>query len=115
MRLYKHFTRTKDGYEDDDGNTITTDFLMEHPHQIWEDDGYVAIDSSPVEDIVSAKNGQWISVKDKLPTKEGDYIAYSSFVEALYYQDSKWKDYTGDEIVIVNEVTHWMPLPEIPK
>lgn len=81
---------------------------------------------------------EWISVKDKLPNKNGKYlccyrlyafgsksIGIYSFAKNLrkvdkydfksenragwYDYDSEWGYYER------NNVTHWMPLPELPK
>lgn len=52
---------------------------------------------------------KWISVNERLPEKDGDYITYGdgdikirTFFFRLYFE---WDDC----------VTHWMPLPEVPK
>ena len=82
---------------------------------------------------------EWISVKDRLPEKEGKYLCaeYSktfkeqfvnifSFAKDLYkvdefdfsYQKGKSGFYSYDSewgYIHRNEVTHWMPLPELPK
>ena len=84
-----------------------------------------------IEDLPEA----WISVKDRLPEKEGKYLVYINdgrdFIGmACFYldlhkfnkyefpnqhrpgwcqYDSEWGDYE------VSNVTHWMPLPEPPK
>ena len=64
---------------------------------------------------------KWISVKEKLPKKEGKYLIYTKnltgykpleeniFIAIFYCNDwifKYWED---------NDVTHWMPLPEPPK
>ena len=77
-------------------------------------------------------NFEWISVKDKLPNEDGDYlccwgnkyIRIYSFAKNLskidrydfcgkktgwYDLDSEWGYYE------ISSVTHWMPLPELPK
>ena len=64
---------------------------------------------------------EWISVKDKLPTKPGEYIVAFDFgrVGTNYYRTRetisyRYKDphwaYSGNEYI-----THWMPLPEPPE
>ena len=69
------------------------------------------------------KQSEWISVDERLPDKFGKYLTYikshySSYVDILYYDsnqsawyffDNEWGDCE------VNDVTHWMPLPEAPK
>lgn len=74
----------------------------------------------------------WISVKERLPEKNGEYLAYyhngllEMRIGVVDYQwvDDKfareacpkeggyphWYDYADETIV-----THWMPLPEPPK
>lgn len=58
------------------------------------------------------KNGQWVSVKDRLPKKKGDYIIYNTdgIVWPYWYDadDNSWYDSCGYKTDIV---THWMPLP----
>lgn len=78
---------------------------------------------------------EWISVKDRLPKKDGTYLCchffYGSYYTSVrsfaknlrkvdkydfdtnksgwYDSDSEWGYYE------VSNVTHWMPLPELPK
>lgn len=60
---------------------------------------------------------KWISVEDKLPETEGEYLglrqANKQIVQCAFYRNSK--DRYG---FIVNGkaniMTHWMPLPESP-
>ena len=62
---------------------------------------------------------EWISVEDRLPEKYGSAIVYrkSKLFSMLRYSpalgwhfyDSEWGDVT------VDDVTHWMPLPQPPK
>ena len=62
--------------------------------------------------------GRWISVKDRLPERNGIYLAYDGeYIGTVEYEkcrpDSEWTDdYEGYLDLIV---THWMPLPEPPK
>jgi hypothetical protein len=60
----------------------------------------------------------WISVKDKLPD-DGDEVLIvmvgfdkPSFAEKI---DLGWFDYRLDRIIPEAKITHWMPLPEMPK
>ena len=69
----------------------------------------------------------WISVKDELPTKairKGVHVDYSEYVLiyvekgmgcniALY--DFCQKKWVGKTMWTAKMVTHWMPLPELPK
>ena len=68
--------------------------------------------------------GEWISVKDRLPEKNGSYLCYymrskirdkeNWEVEQLYWEHNVWllRCYS---LTVVNTVTHWTPLPEPPK
>ncbi len=63
---------------------------------------------------------EWISVKDRLPEKNGRYITtvckYKDEIDVfdLWYEDDDWYIDEGD-YMYEYEVTHWMPLPEPPK
>ena len=67
----------------------------------------------------------WISVKDRLPKINNKYlcvlnnrtISICSFAHNLKKVDkSGWYDYDGEwGYYEVSNVTHWMPLPELPK
>lgn len=69
---------------------------------------------------------KWISVKDRLP-KEKTFCStfivtlYShykdkSFVQPLHYIGGEWFEMCYEEPLDPEyEVTHWMPLPELPK
>lgn len=70
---------------------------------------------------------EWVSVEDRLPTKSGEYFAYTTdeniniieFDEDYgefgfrkeYYQDGAYLD---SEWVKADWITHWMPLPTPP-
>lgn len=58
----------------------------------------------------------WISVKDRLPGKNGDYLTYTcdGIVWPYFFTSSSgvWEDALGYS---TDTVTHWMPLPEPPK
>lgn len=58
---------------------------------------------------------KWISVKDRLPKIEEIVLAYApqwcSDESIVLTYDGEWYDYNG---VLVDSVTHWMPLPEPP-
>lgn len=79
---------------------------------------------------------KWISVKDALPDKDGTYLVFEqskygnsnnvrSFtfnleeVDDLCFEDKDragWFDYSCElGLYEVNDVTHWMPLPEPPE
>ena len=59
---------------------------------------------------------EWISVKDRLPEKEGEYITYTDKGEIHFdcfciYPNHGTKFWVGGN----GKVTHWMPLPQPPK
>lgn len=70
---------------------------------------------------------EWISVKDKLPEKDGNYLVtacdegcsagegiwYSTVVVVAEYYKGSWTWY--DEYSLEGIVTHWMPRPEPPE
>lgn len=67
---------------------------------------------------------EWISVEDR--PVEGDDFFIANFritppfiAKAwkfkVHNQDGKFYKYTGGSTVHVNNITHWMPLPEPPK
>ncbi len=73
---------------------------------------------------------EWISVKDKLPEKYQIVLVTDGKNICLHYKQSFW-NWEGDEgedlycrdCQVVNErcniiegtITHWMPLPKLPK
>lgn len=63
-----------------------------------------------------AKKLEWISVKDRLP--EGKCEAYLCSLDSFLFSGSQYIDirvYYGDGKWGNGTVTHWMPLPELPK
>jgi len=62
---------------------------------------------------------EWISVKDRLPEKNGRYIVNSSFYKNDPVMTSYFGYRDGSKILPVSfyckDVTHWQPLPEPPK
>lgn len=65
---------------------------------------------------------EWISVKERLPDKEGYYLVYWEWIstDGTYYSDgidiiyfrgkSRWAKTSREK-----DITYWMPLPERPK
>lgn len=79
---------------------------------------------------------EWVSVKERLPNKNGKYLCYSEYgfmdilnfsknlydVDRYQFPRNKYKGacgwYTSDSeygCYEVTKITHWMPLPEPPK
>jgi hypothetical protein len=56
------------------------------------------------------KHGDWRSVKDELPPNDDDVLVVDENHDCYinYFVDEDWIN--GD-----NQITHWMPLPELPK
>ena len=72
--------------------------------------------------MVEIAKHQWISVKDQLPEKDGDYLIRlkNGAMMVIYYKfDYKnpgWYEYDSEwGFCERNDVTHYMPLPEPPK
>lgn len=60
----------------------------------------------------------WISVKDRLPEHEGDYLTVRSpyYRDIVSYENHKWIGVgLYGNLCEATNVTHWMPLPEPPK
>lgn len=66
---------------------------------------------------LEAAQPKWISVKEKLPENDDNYLVFTSdrndAVIATYYGDGEWLEY--DLTNLIPLVTHWMPLPEPPE
>ena len=66
---------------------------------------------------------KWISVKERLPEKEGTYIVFTlsgCVTTARFYPERDFCNYRGEFIRhepgrFHRNATHWMPLPEAPK
>ena len=63
---------------------------------------------------------EWISVKDRLPDKNGNYLTYDpryGDIEIYYYMG--WDEWDHHRNGITDAeghgFTHWMPLPQPPK
>ena len=63
------------------------------------------------------KGVEWISVEERLPEKEDDYLVYTTagFIETDRFSVPEDKDVDGHWFELDDYVTHWMPLPEAPK
>jgi len=57
---------------------------------------------------------EWISIKDKLPEINEEVLVMDrDFMDFAYYNsEGQWID---REFIDLDDVTHWMPLPEPPK
>ena len=66
---------------------------------------------------------EWISVKDKLPDDCFEKLCYliasngEKYIKSSHLNPAKkgfYVEYTKDGYAPIEEVTHWMPLPEPP-
>jgi len=56
---------------------------------------------------------KWISVEDRMPEILEEVLAYSKnhgYILASLLSNNTWDAYDN-----VNDITHWMPLPEAPR
>ena len=63
---------------------------------------------------LEARGPKWISVNDRLPEDDDDVLIliYGKIIGVGYRINGKWK---SQAMVKAPVVTHWMPLPEMPK
>ena len=91
---------------------------------------YPHLDADPAEVVADylIANGvtvqEWISVKDRLPEKDGRYLCNYHFGDYPKMRFTQVLDYYATDIVPhfqhtlgdgSMKVTHWMPIPELPK
>ena len=66
-------------------------------------------------------NNKWIPIEQKEPSEFELVLCCilgekENTIEILYrHGDSYYSDYDGGIIYSQNEISHWMPLPEMPK
>ena len=96
LRLFKDEADAKAAYQE---------ALDEIPEQAAFEDGYRlgAKESQP----------QWISVKDRLPSKDDDALWFNPTLYRTMCVDCISPQWNAD--LEHNTYTHWMPLPEPPK
>ena len=87
---------------------------------------YIEFAAANVIERLSAENAalrekvpQWISVEERRPEPGKRVLATDGvFVgEAIFARDSRWSGYGGGILrdCIGSVITHWMPLPPVPK
>ena len=98
---------------------IDADTLKEEFDMSWQPDMAVTEMWSVIDNAQTV--GGWISVKDRLPEKETLVLALVQY-EVGWYRMLAWRDKKGwassQEEFSEHDgdfVTHWMPLPELPK
>lgn len=82
------------------------------------DYGKYIIENAP---IIEARE-QWISVEDRLPEESGYYLTLLTMERYMVLHFSKkhrkfncYDTLELSDLIPIEEVTHWMPLPEPPK
>jgi len=63
---------------------------------------------------------KWLSVKDRFPEKSGSYLASDGDTVAELHFETRgrlrlWLEPSGKPSEPIDDITHWMPLPEPPK
>ncbi len=80
-----------------------------------EDDDYEDLDDYIADELYNAgyRKQEWISVDDRLPEKEGQYLVYTGLcgIKVCIFRTS----IITDRLSFEYNCTHWMPLPEPPK
>jgi hypothetical protein len=88
-------------------------------------DNQPCIECNQFEDANGLTVQEWISVKDRLPEKYGKYLAltpgylkgfdqYNAWL-IYYHPESGFYDNDPRGDIPIDDVTHWMPLPQPPK
>lgn len=69
-----------------------------------------------------SKDTGWVSVKERLPEEEicvlvtdGEHIEIASYIIISSYGKTEWTINSFFDDITGVEITHWMPLPELPK
>lgn len=70
-----------------------------------------ALRAIPTADVAPVRHGKWISVKDRLPEPTYCVLVVGAYGEMEI--DALGTD--GEWMGMVEDVTHWMPLPKPPK
>ena len=72
-----------------------------------------------VSDFPVVAVSEWISVKERLPQEWEEVLVWSScgFVECAVYIGipGKWRVTWNHDLMEMDTITHWMPLPDAPK
>ena len=56
---------------------------------------------------------KWISVEEKLPDNDGYYLCTYIFDNQRFYYD-RWFNEKSQKFMSLDNITHWMELPEPP-
>lgn len=58
---------------------------------------------------------KWVSVKDRMPEKSGEYLVSSAELGAQFVDTSFYFAGRKEWALFGEYLTHWMPMPELPK
>lgn len=71
------------------------------------------------QEIQRDRESRWISVKERLPEEEIEVLCFgftgSMMVGAIWAENEKDGYYAESTDGMLDNVTHWQPLPEAPK
>ena len=100
----EYYTKFTDKFDLDPGEDYSnSSFIKDTPEDVW----------SWIEEKLAERENKWISVKDELPYNGSWVIAFSPKFgrHITWYANEKWSD-RGSRFM---DVTHWQPIPELPK
>lgn len=68
--------------------------------------------------LMSLHESKWIRCEDMLPSDNGEVLVVAidngdTEIRIGFYNNNCWYSYTDDDKLA--KVTHWMPLPDLPK
>lgn len=100
-----------------DGNRLTLEKIYDTIDEIYDKHVEKWSDVGTVDSVPTPK---WISVKERLPEKLTEVVAYDSthkIVHAMVYDGEGFRVHrcVRDEWIYDACITHWMPLPQPPK
>lgn len=83
------------------------------------DKNMVAVCDFAISALREQENRRWIPVTERLPDPWEEVLVYSryDFCETAMYLGipGKWRVTWNHQMLEVDSITHWMPLPESPK
>ena len=70
--------------------------------------------------LLKEQEGHWIPVTERLPEDDTDILVYcvdgeESRIVAVNYANGVWFDCIFNTVMVVKNITHWMPLPKPPQ
>lgn len=66
-------------------------------------------------DVPDKNVGKWIPVSERLPEEDGIYLISVNTEPKGIYSRTAWYFTQNEQWLAMQEVTHWMPMPEPPK